>query len=785
MSSGVRSLALAGGTIEKIVSKTAVKLQIQGNGTKINQVKSSAAVQFEKADDVNDFEEVAIEALDDEDWDDADFEGWGDEDPEDEEPVYQITSLVKPFSDAAWITNVYGSGVAADFVKGEQLKVAVTQADMDLVEYSNGIQAKHDITDVIADGKTYIVRFYITADVDAKAKWSVMSGEPYQWYGGADLDLVAGERQKVEGFVELNSAAASNAFLPQLSTTLGLDFLSVANFTVENIEFGEYTVVEVESVSLNETAKTIFVGEEFELAATVAPEDATFKKVTWSSSDPAVATVDSGKVKAVAHGKATITAKAGEREATCEVTVAEFSLSETSRTIEPKASFELKAIVYPENTEVTWASSNPDVAVYEDGKVIGKAEGTAKITATAMGKTLECEVTVSSNVIPVESVAFEKESATVIVDEEIDLPIATVTPPNATNKKVEYKISEEDQEFAKIVDGKIVGLKAGTATLTATAEDKTATFTITVEEPILADFEAILNSDVEAGQFGYLLQIDNDGSQDADGLKIVLKDVKLRVTVGSAEPVEKTIEDFTLTPDQYASPAYSKTSKRVALGNLENIPAKTHVKVEIISAKRDSSQDVKIRNIVYAFQREGGDYGMLAKESQIWKPAFTAATLEELPTGPVSLLGDEDIYYVSDNPNEDGEIAITINEPYSKQYKMSHKAYNAENAKIVFEYKYSSDWNAGSEEKCVVQLVSEDGDASNNYAPVKMSQVELTYNAAAVDTWTTAEVDLSGAYANNWDAKDGADLSSIIVTRINPLTGTGTLYIRGLMVLSK
>lgn len=741
LASGVRSLALAGGTIEKIVSKTAVKLQIQGNGTKINQVKSSAAVQFEKADDVNDFEEVAIEALDDEDWDDADFEGWDGEDPEDEdgedseeEPVYQITSLVKPFSDAAWITNVYGSGVAADFVKGEQLKVAVTQADMDLVKYSNGIQAKHDITDVIADGKTYIVRFYITADVDAKAKWSVMSGEPdYQWYGGADLDLVAGERQKVEGLVDLNSSAASDAFLPSLKTTLGLDFLSVANFTVENIEFGEYTVVEVESVSLNETAKTIFVGEEFELAATVAPENATFKKVTWSSSDPAVATVESGKVKAVAHGKATITAKAGEREATCEVTVAEFSLSETSRTIEPGASFDLAAIVYPEGTEVTWTSSNEEVAVYENGKVIGKAEGTAKITATAMGKTLECEVTVDSNVIPVESVAFAEDGTTINVGDEIYPPIATVTPPDATNKNVSYTISEEDQEFAKIVDEKnedgkivekIVGLKAGTATLTATAEDKTATFTITVEEPILADFEAILNSDVEAGQFGYLLQIDNDGSQDADGLKIVLKDVKLRFTVGSAEPVEKTIEDFTLTPDQYASPAYSKTSKRVALGNLENIPAKTHVKVEIISAKRDPSQDEKITNIVYAFQREGGDYGMLAKESQIWKPAFTAATLEELPTGPVTLFtldysgaelpptwydASNEVDSVTFLANDGLKIDGGWNEGYSTSAKDIPNLSSA--TKIVVELKFSYDAEFGNDnDKVVVAISNQDSD---------------------------------------------------------------------------
>lgn len=543
LSSGVRSLALAGGTIEKIVSKTAVKLQIQGNGTKINQVKSSAAVQFEKADDVNDFEEVAIEALDDEDWDDADFEGWGDEDPEDEdgedpeeEPVYQITSLVKPFSDAAWITNVYGSGVAADFVKGEQLKVAVTQADMDLVKYSNGIQAKHDITDVIADGKTYIVRFYITADVDAKAKWSVMSGEPnYQWYGGADLDLVAGERQKVEGLVDLNSSAASDTFLPSLKTTLGLDFLSVANFTVENIEFGEYTVVEVESVSLNETAKTIFVGDELALTATVAPEDATFPQVTWSSSDETVATVRLGKVKAVAHGKATITAKSGEKEATCEVTVAEFKLSETSHTIEPGASFELAAIVYPEDTEVTWASSNTDVAEYAEGHVIGKAEGTAKITATAMGKTLECEVTVSSNVIPVESVAFAEDGTTINVGDEIDLPAVVVLPENATNKKPTYTIVPDS--VARITEeGKIVAVSVGTATLTASAEDKTDTYTITVEPRVIE--QTALTS--------MKLFVENDGdsliykveSGDVVGAAEFTAGTKVRISL----PVEKIYE---------------------------------------------------------------------------------------------------------------------------------------------------------------------------------------------------------------------------------------------------
>ena len=88
----------------------------------------------------------------------------------------------------------------------------------------------------------------------------------------------------------------------------------------ENGNNGTQTVA-VESVTLNKTELTLEVGDEETLTATVAPDNATDKTVTWSSDNAAVATVENGKVTAVSAGSATITATAGDKSATCTVTV--------------------------------------------------------------------------------------------------------------------------------------------------------------------------------------------------------------------------------------------------------------------------------------------------------------------------------------------------------------------------------------------------------------------------------------------------------------------------------
>lgn len=80
-------------------------------------------------------------------------------------------------------------------------------------------------------------------------------------------------------------------------------------------------IVPVEGVALDQETATLKVGKTLTLTATVTPENATDKTVTWTSNDETVATVADGVVTALKAGEAVITATAGEFSATCTVTV--------------------------------------------------------------------------------------------------------------------------------------------------------------------------------------------------------------------------------------------------------------------------------------------------------------------------------------------------------------------------------------------------------------------------------------------------------------------------------
>lgn len=264
----------------------------------------------------------------------------------------------------------------------------------------------------------------------------------------------------------------------------------------------EEKVIPVESITLNKIEAEIFVGAEEKLTATVLPEDATNKDVTWTSSDTTIATVDSnGKVTAKSVGTAIITAKAGDKSATCTITVKPI-IAVTKVSITPPDSTKIKygeaidlvATVEPEdatNKNVTWTSSDTTVAtVDQNGRVAAQNKaGTVTITVTTEDgrKTATCDITVEerSDVIPVINITLNETNKTLNKGDSYQLT-ATFNPTNATNKIVNW--SSSDPEVATVdVEGNVRAVGGGTATITATSAENAeikATCEVTVYVPV-------------------------------------------------------------------------------------------------------------------------------------------------------------------------------------------------------------------------------------------------------------------------------------------------------------
>lgn len=260
---------------------------------------------------------------------------------------------------------------------------------------------------------------------------------------------------------------------------------------------GDDQKISVKGVSLNKTATTIEVGKTEKLTATVTPDNATNKNVTWKSSNEDVATVGTdGTVTANAVGTAdiTVTTADGGKTATCTVTVKPatvavtgISLDHQSLTLEEGARETLTATVTPDTATdktVTWTSSDSTVAKVENGVVtaIKASETPVTITATAGEKTATCEVTVTAKTVAVESVTITgtgvtgetEKTATMTAGEELELT-AEVVPAEATNKAVTWESS--DPEYVSVTPIQNENGKATITALKATNTENPVTIT--------------------------------------------------------------------------------------------------------------------------------------------------------------------------------------------------------------------------------------------------------------------------------------------------------------------
>lgn len=244
--------------------------------------------------------------------------------------------------------------------------------------------------------------------------------------------------------------------------------------------------VAVTGVSLSKQTLSLVEGSTETLTATVTPSDATNKSISWKSSDAATATVDNnGKVTAVKAGSATITVTTtdGSKTATCSVTVTAkevpptevsgVSIDPATLEIKEGETYQLKAKVTPAdaNQEVDWASPSPHIAtIDQNGLLTAVAPGTVRIAVRSKAyndKQGFCDVTVTQDKT-LTGISLDADEITLSAGGSRTLTVIYY-PEYASNKNVKWKSS--DESVVTVSDGKVFGLKEGTATVTATSEE--------------------------------------------------------------------------------------------------------------------------------------------------------------------------------------------------------------------------------------------------------------------------------------------------------------------------
>ena len=224
---------------------------------------------------------------------------------------------------------------------------------------------------------------------------------------------------------------------------------------------------QVEKIELFLDKDTINEGERIQLRSKVSPDNATDKKLTYSSSNTEVATIDSdGFILGVSSGEATITAKS-RNGVTAKATIKVYSpvtdliIGTENVVLQEGESFKMNVVILPDdadNKELSFVSENNGIVnVSDDGVLTGVAEGETKITVTAEGG-ISKEIQVR--------VIRKLADGEVVFDDSLDLNGNEITGLENKNNTVDsfvqkiktnYKIEVYNSSGAKIEGSSLVG----------------------------------------------------------------------------------------------------------------------------------------------------------------------------------------------------------------------------------------------------------------------------------------------------------------------------------------
>lgn len=285
----------------------------------------------------------------------------------------------------------------------------------------------------------------------------------------------------------VNFYYTTNNDVPSASSTAyddakGIDIAEDCTLKVVAMKTGKQPVydsktftfkIRVSKVELDKTLETVAKGKTLQLTATVTPDAAKEKGVTWSTTDDTIATVsETGLVTGVKNG--TVTIRATSKDVTtvygeCIVIVEDAAVESVTvlpatlaMSIGDSQTLGVKILPAGALQTATWTSSAPAVVTVgkTSGAITAQAAGTATITATVGGKTGTCLITVAADPVepahkPEEVPNFEPETSFSAIEHDALTKVIGKFEPKGTDKW------EEIAYYYNVVFTPGVGMPAG------------------------------------------------------------------------------------------------------------------------------------------------------------------------------------------------------------------------------------------------------------------------------------------------------------------------------------
>ena len=270
----------------------------------------------------------------------------------------------------------------------------------------------------------------------------------------------------------------------------------------------ELPAVQISQINLSLDKNTINKNETAKLKIEILPEEAKDQKITFSSSNPNIISVDqSGNIFGVSSGEATITATAengvkGSITLNVYSKVEEIKLDIENLTLQEGENYNLKATIYPEdatNKNITFNSENNDIAtVDQSGKITAIKEGTTRITVTSQ----DSQNTRDNQSNPVQK-SVEVKVIKKLTEDELKFDESLTTQGNIIsgfdhkNMTVEnikkyittiYEIQIENYKGEKIENNQLVGTGSKIKIIKTTQTNNTT--------ETLAEYSVVLYGDV-------------------------------------------------------------------------------------------------------------------------------------------------------------------------------------------------------------------------------------------------------------------------------------------------